>query len=161
MDGGQSFAYAAIRNVLWATGYHSGEPHSRRRAPHRILHQFGVVIVNFLTRQLAHRSHVKQYKNDGAEAVAIPAHTLTTRWSSSRCSFMILEPHGGMVLSVLVLGVFFADFFEFESRCVEARSKNLELERPKSAIVGSVLVLMYAAYQSLFCLISGPWSAIV
>ncbi|ELY24141.1 hypothetical protein C499_16547 [Halogeometricum borinquense DSM 11551] len=124
----------------------------------------GLVLANMLTRVLAHRTHVRQAKEgDGDESLSryLP-HTVTTLLLVlASFAFMILEPHGGMVLSVLVLGVFLADFFEFESRCVEARSKSLELERPKSAVVGSVLVLMYAAYQSLFFLIADYWNAII
>ncbi len=49
---------------------------------------------------------------------------------------MTLHHHGGMVLSVLVLGAVITDFFEFESRKVEAR-RDIPLERPKGAIVAA------------------------
>ncbi len=112
---------------------------------------FGVVIVNFLTRQLAHRSHVKQYKNDGAEAISryLP-HTITSgALVVTSFLFLVVEPHGGMVLSVLVVGMFVTDFFEFEARKVEARTDK-PLERPNGSLVAAGLVLLYAGFQSLF-----------
>jgi hypothetical protein len=74
--------------------------------------------------------------------------------------YMTLELHGGMVLSVLVLGMFVSDFFEFEARKVEAR-RDVPLEPPNSAIAASVLVLLYAGYQTLFFVIAPIWNAIV
>jgi hypothetical protein len=65
-----------------------------------------------------------------------------------------------MVMSVLVLGAVITDFFEFESRKVEAR-RDIPLERPNGALVAAVLVFMYAGYQALFWLIKGPWSAVI
>jgi hypothetical protein len=123
---------------------------------------FGVVVANFLTRQLAHRSHVKQYENDGADAISRhPAHTFTNIALVVLSFFyMTLHHHGGMVLSVLVLGAVITDFFEFESRKVEAR-RDIPLERPKGSIVAALVVFMYAGYQSLFWVIEGPWGAIV
>ena len=73
---------------------------------------------------------------------------------------MTIAHHGGMVMSVLVLGAVITDFFEFESRKVEAR-RDLSLERPKGSLVAAVLVLMYASYQALFWVIEAPWDAIV
>ena len=75
-------------------------------------------------------------------------------------AFMIVEPHGGMVLSVLVIGMVISDFFEYESRRVEARN-NLEMDKPNSAIVASVLVIAYASYQALFFLVEPLWRSIV
>lgn len=124
----------------------------------------GLVLVNMVTRVLAHRSHVRQAEDgddDDALSRYLP-HSITTLLLVL-ASFLLLvfEPHAGTVLSVLVLGLFLADVFEFESRRVEARSKGLEFERPKAAIGASVLVLAYAAYQSLFFLIAGVWNAII
>jgi hypothetical protein len=75
-------------------------------------------------------------------------------------AFLVVAPHGGMVMSVLVLAIFLADFFEFESRKVEARNE-LEMERPKAAVTASVVALLYAGYQTLFFVIEPVWSAIV
>lgn len=123
-----------------------------------------LVLVNMVTRILAHRSHVKQAdEDDGDEALSryLP-HTATTLvLVFASFLFLIIDPHTGTVLSVLVLGLFLTDFFEFESRRVEARSKALELERPKAAVGASILVLMYVAYVSLFFLVAGYWNAVI
>jgi len=123
---------------------------------------FVLVLANFGTRLLAHRRHTSQYAEDGAEAISRhPAHTATNVLLVLTSFFyMTLAHHGGMVMSVLVLGAVITDFFEFESRKVEAR-RDIALEAPKGAIVAAVLVLMYSGYQALFWAIKGPWSAIV
>ncbi|MFC7204277.1 hypothetical protein ACFQJC_12190 [Haloferax namakaokahaiae] len=120
-----------------------------------------LVLANMLTRFLAHRSHVNQ-ANDGADELSryLP-HTLTSgALVVTSFLFLLLEPHGGMVLTVLVVGMFVTDFFEFEAREVEARNDR-PLDQPKGALTASVVVLMYAAYQSLFFLVAGVWNAII
>ena len=123
-----------------------------------------LVLVNMVTRILAHRSHVKQADEDDGEGALsryLP-HTVTTLLLVfASFLFLFINPHPGAVLSVLVLGLFLTDFFEFESRRVEARSKALELERPKAALGASVLVLLYAAYQSFFFIIAPVWNSLI
>jgi len=121
-----------------------------------------LVVVNLLTRQLAHRKHNAQYEEGGSEAISRhPIHVASNIvLLLTSFYYMTLHHHGGLVMSVLVLGVLITDFFEFESRKVEAR-RDLDLERPKGSLVAVALVLLYAAYQSLFWVIEGPWSAIV
>lgn len=121
-----------------------------------------LVLANFGTRLLAHRRHEAQYEGGGAEALARhPAHVASNVLLVVTSFFyMTIAHHGGMVMSVLVLGAVITDFFEFESRKVEAR-RDIPLERPKGAIVAVVLVAMYASYQALFWLIKDPWSAVV
>ncbi|MFB6304824.1 MAG: hypothetical protein ABEH47_06635 [Haloferacaceae archaeon] len=120
-----------------------------------------LALANMGTRFLAHRDHVSQ-----AEAGAEDLERYTPHVVSSfllilvSFAYMILHPHGGMVASVLVLGTLVADFFEFESRQVEVRN-GMDIERPKSAVTGSLLVLLYAAYQSLFFIVKPVWSSIV
>jgi hypothetical protein len=112
-----------------------------------------LVLANMVTRAISHRKHVKQAE-DGEDALSrsIP-HTLTNLLLIlAAFAFMIVEPHGGMVLSVLVVSMFLADFFEFESRKVEARN-DMSLEAPKGAITASLIVLLYAAYQSVFFIV--------
>lgn len=123
-----------------------------------------LVILNMITRILQHNHHKRQLReNDGDEAITrwLP-HTLTTL-GMVLLSFLylIVAPHGGMVLSVLVVTVFIADFFGFESRKVEARSKSKDLERPTAAIGASAFALLYAGYQSLFFIIEPLWNAIL
>ena len=123
-----------------------------------------LVLVNMVTRLLAHRSHVEQAESDDSDESLsryLPHSITTLLLIFASFLFLIIDPHPGTVLSVLVLGLFLTDFFEFESRRVEARSKALELERPKAAVGASILVLMYAAYESLFFLIADYWNAII
>jgi hypothetical protein len=74
--------------------------------------------------------------------------------------YMTVEHHGGMVFSIIVLGLFLTDLFEFESRQVEVR-RELDLERPKAAIGASMLALLYILYQTLFFVIEPVWNPIV
>jgi len=121
-----------------------------------------LVLANFGTRLLAHRRHESQYEDDGAEAITRhPAHVASNVLLVVTAFFyMTIAHHGGMVMSVLVLGAVITDFFEFESRKVEAR-RDIPLERPKGAIVAVVLLAMYASYQALFWIIKSPWEAVV
>jgi hypothetical protein len=121
-----------------------------------------LVLANLVTRQLAHSRHKQQYEAGGAEAInRFPAH-LASNIVLVIASFYYttLAHHGGMVMSMLVLGAVITDFFEFEARKVEAR-RDIPLERPKGSIVAAMLVLAYAGYQSLFWIIAGPWQSIV
>ena len=124
----------------------------------------GLAVANMLTRILQHGRHRSQAESgDDDEALTRwPPHTLTTV-GLVLTSFLLLivEPHGGMVMSVLALAVFVSDFFEFESRCVEARSKSKELERPITAVGASIFALLYAGYQSLFFVIEPLWNAVI
>ncbi|ELZ27294.1 hypothetical protein C474_18149 [Halogeometricum pallidum JCM 14848] len=122
-----------------------------------------LVLINMVTRILAHRSHVKQADEDDDETLSryLPHTATTLLLVFASFLFLFIDPHPGMVLSVLVVGLFLTDFFEFESRRVEARSKALELERPKAALGASILVLMYAAYVSLFFVIAPVWNAVI
>lgn len=123
----------------------------------------GLVLVNLLTRFLAHRTHVEQAKaGDDDEELSryLPHEATNVLLLVVSLAFMIVEPHGGMVMSVLVLGLFLTDFFEYESRRVEARN-GLEVEQPKGALVAAGLVLLYAGFQSLFFLVQPIWNAIV
>lgn len=122
-----------------------------------------LVVLNIITRILAHRSHAKQAeRGDEDEFLSqyLP-HTVTSLLLIlTSFAFLIVEPHGGMVLSVLVLGAFVADVFEFESRRVEARN-GLPFERPKGAMFASLLALLYAAYQGVFFVVAPIWNQIV
>ncbi|SEO39320.1 hypothetical protein SAMN04487948_102208 [Halogranum amylolyticum] len=121
-----------------------------------------LVLANMVTRIVAHNKHQKQADGgDDSDLSRWLPHSVTSiLLVLASFAFLIAEPHGGMVMSVLVLGMFVADFFEFEARKVEARN-GLEFERPKSAIVASVVVLLYAAFQSVFFLVSDYWNLIV
>ncbi|WP_396610338.1 hypothetical protein ACH9L7_08755 [Haloferax sp. S1W] len=121
-----------------------------------------LVVANLATRYLGHQSHVRQAEQGGEEAISryLP-HTLTTvALILASLLFLLVEPHGGMVLTVLVLGMFLTDFFEFEARKVEARNDR-SLDRPNGGLTASAIVLLYAAYQSLFFLIADVWNAVI
>jgi hypothetical protein len=120
-----------------------------------------LVVVNFGTRLFAHRQH-KAQAEEGADAMSrsIPHELSNVVLVVASLYYLTVHHHGGMVMSVLVLGLFITDFFEFESRKVEAR-RGIEIERPKGAIAASMLVLAYAGFQSLFFLVEPIWTAIV
>lgn len=122
---------------------------------------FVLVLANIATRLLGHRKHRKQVEN-GDEDLGWYVPHLITSFLLVLVSFayLIVEPHAGMVLSVLVVGTLVTDFFEVEARNVEARN-TLSLEKPKAAVVASVFVLLYAGFQALFFLVEPIWSAIV
>ncbi|WP_248897317.1 DUF7313 family protein [Haloplanus halobius] len=120
-----------------------------------------LVLVNMFTRIRGHAVHERQAEADDTELSRYTPHSVTTIvLVLASFTFLLVEPHGGMVMSVLVVGLFLADFFEFESRKVEARNE-MTFERPKSAVAASLLALLYAGYQSLFVFIQPVWSAIV
>ena len=120
-----------------------------------------LVLANFGTRAAAHSRHERQAA-DGAGAVSrfLPHEASNLLLLLASLYYLTLEAHAGMVMSVLVLSMFLADFFEFEARKVEAR-REIPLERPKGALAAGVFVLMYAAYQVLFFLVEGYVSAIL
>ena len=123
----------------------------------------GLLLANMVTRLVAHRVHLTQAEEgDDDEAISrfLPHSVTTVLLIVASFAFLIVEPHGGMVMSVLVLGIFLADFFEFESRKVEARN-DMTMERPKAAVTASLVALLYAGYQSLFFIIEPIWTAII
>jgi hypothetical protein len=122
-----------------------------------------LVVLNMVTRLLAHRTHVRQAEEgDDDELVSryLPHTATTVLLILSSFAFLIVAPHGGMVTAVLVMGLFLADFFEFEARKVEARNE-MPVERPKASVAASVLLLLYAAYQSLFFLVAPFWNSVI
>ena len=120
-----------------------------------------LALLNVLTRAISHRSNVKQAR-DGADAIEQhPAHIATTILLILGSFYLgTVELHSGMVLSVLVVGMFITDFFELEARRVEARNDRA-IGRPNGAIAASVLVVLYAAYLSVFFVVAPLWNAIV
>ena len=120
-----------------------------------------LVLANFATRFMAHRSHVQQAEDGADELSRYLPHSITSGGLVLLSFlFLLVEPHGGMVMTVLVVGMFITDFFEFEARNVEARNDR-KLDRPNGALTASVVVFLYAAYQSLFFLIADVWNAVI
>lgn len=120
-----------------------------------------LVVANMGTRLVAFRSHVRQAE---AGADSLTRHRLHQASNVvlvlATFYYLTLHHHSGIVLSVIVLGTVIADFFEFEGRQVELR-QDWPLERPKAAILGSLLALAYAAFLSLFFLVKPYWELIV
>lgn len=121
-----------------------------------------LAVASMATRQIQHSSNVTQAESgDDAELSRHPLHTgAMVALVVASFYYTTLHQHGGIVLSTLVLGAFIADIFEFEARKVEVREGH-EFDRPNGAIVASVFVLLYAAYQSLFVFVQPLWNAIV
>lgn len=119
-----------------------------------------LVALNLGTRFLAHRHHRSQAVADEELTRYVPHVASTAGLIGASFLFTVVEPHGGIVLSTLVLGAFVADFFEFEARRVEARNE-MTVERPKAALTVSALVVLYSAYQALFFVIEPLWSSVV
>ena len=120
-----------------------------------------LVLLNFVSRRVAHGQHVRQAE-DGADAVSRhPFHSFTT-WGLVLASFyyLTLHHHSGMVLATLVLGMYIADLFEFEARKVEAREGH-DLEAPKGALVAGLFTFLYVGYLSVFFLIEPLWTQVI
>lgn len=121
-----------------------------------------LAIVNIITRAIAHRSNVNDAREQGADAIGQhPAHVASTILLILASFYlMTIEVHSGVVLSILVVGMFITDFFELEALRVEARNDR-SLSRPNGAIAASVLVLLYAGFLSVFFVVAPIWNAIV
>jgi hypothetical protein len=117
-------------------------------------------VANLITRLLAHRRHVRQAET-ADQLERYPPHSVTTI-GLVLVSFLLIpyQPSGGTILAVLTVTMLIADLFEFEARNVEARNQ-LPVERPKSALFASALVLLYAGYYSLFFVVRPFWELIV
>jgi hypothetical protein len=118
-----------------------------------------LVLVNMVTRFLAHRRHVDQYSERGVEAISrwIPHELSNIVLVLASFYFLTVHQHGGMVMSMLVVGLVITDFFEFEGRKVEGR-RDLSLDRPKGALTAWVFVLLYAVFQAF---LGGPIASYV
>lgn len=119
------------------------------------------VLITMATRLLAHRRH-RQAVAEGTESLSrfYPHWLLMGLLTMVSFAYLIVSPHDGTITSMFVLATFIADFFEFESRNVEARN-GLKIERPKGALTATTFLLLYAAYQSLFFVIAPYWDAVV
>ncbi|MFO8114448.1 MAG: hypothetical protein R6U01_03660 [Halorubrum sp.] len=119
-----------------------------------------MAVANLATRHIAYRSHVEQ-GTDGDEVEPYTPHAFTNI-GLVLLSFLFVPvaPVSGVILSVLVITMLIADLFELEARNVEARN-DMPIEAPKSSIAASLLVLVFAAYYSLWFLVSGIWNQFV
>ena len=120
-----------------------------------------LLLVSFVTRHRAHSKH-KRAAEAGAESLSrhTPHVLVMALLVAASFLYLIVEPHSGMVISVLVVGTVVSEFFEFEARLVEARN-NMPIERPKATIAASLLSLAYALYLALFWIIRDPWTSVI
>lgn len=118
-----------------------------------------LVLVNMVTRFVAQRRYVDQYEDGGADAIRrwIPHELSNVVVVLAAFYFLTVHHHGGLVTAILVVGMVITDFFEFESRKVEAR-RDIPLDKPKAAIGAWTLALLYAIFQILF---TGPIDSLV
>lgn len=122
---------------------------------------FALALANVVARAVTHRTVVHQAA-EGADAIERNPVLEATNVLLVLAAFYYttLHYHAGIVISTLVLGLVLTDFFEFEARKVEAR-QDLPIERPKGAIVASLLVVLYSGFLSVFFLIEPFWTQIV
>ncbi len=119
---------------------------------------FVLVLANMATRLLGHRVHKQQAEaGDTDESLDryLPHVFTTMALVFLTFLFIVYRPVSGMILAIPVVGLLVTDFFEFESRLVEARNE-MPIERPKAGLAVSVLVLVYAAYYA-FRFLYGPY----
>ena len=109
-----------------------------------------LAVANMGTRLLSHRKHRQQAVDSDADSLDryTPHVFTTTGLVILGMLFTLYKPISGMIMMIPVIGLFITDFFEYESRAVEARN-DMTFERPKAGIAISLLVLVYAAYYSL------------
>lgn len=121
-----------------------------------------LAIANVITRFLAHRSHVSQADEHGAEGIERHSlHTLTTfALVLTTFAYILVDIQVGVGLAVFAVTTFVADFFEFESRLVEARTDR-PLEAPKAAIGASLFVVVYAGFITLVTLFGSFWGSVI
>lgn len=119
-----------------------------------------LVIVNMATRHMEYRQHVDAVE-DGQETLERYRPHVASNVALVLATFYLLsvEYHSGVVMSILVLGLFISDFFEFEARQVEVRNE-LEIERPKASIFASGVAFLYAAYLAIFFIVEPAWRLI-
>jgi hypothetical protein len=123
---------------------------------------FGLVLVNLATRHLAHRSHVEGAEEDGEDGIQRHRiHELSNVvLVLVGLYYTTIDMYLGVLFSVFAIGLFVTDFFEFETRRVEARNDR-PIGAPRAAIAASVILLLYAMYVAFFFLVRPYWNAIV
>lgn len=110
----------------------------------------GLVILNAVTRRLAHARHVDQYETGGAEAVERygPHTAANVLLLLGAFYYTTVSLEAGILLAIMVIGVVITDVFEFEARLVEAR-RELPLEQPRGSIAAWTVAAIYVVYRSL------------
>jgi len=118
-----------------------------------------LALANVVTRLLAHRTQASQAQSQD-EVDRYTPHTVTTLGLAVLSFLMIpYRPVGGTILATITVVLVVTDVFEFEARNVEARN-GLTFERPKSSLLTSSLVLLYAGYYCLVTLDLTFWRSL-
>jgi hypothetical protein len=110
---------------------------------------------------LAHRRHVHQYENEGADAVE----RFTLHTASNVLLFLgavyytTVRFEAGTIVMFLVIGVVITDFFEFESRKAEARTDR-SLDLPKGAVAAWAVAAIYIGYKALRFIVDPVWGVV-
>jgi hypothetical protein len=119
-----------------------------------------MAVANLATRHLAHRRHVEQ-GSEGDSVEPYTPHAFTNIGLLLLSFLFVLDaPVSGVILSMFVITMLVADLFELEARNVEARN-DMPIEAPKSSIVASLFVLVFASYYALWFLVAGLWDQYV
>lgn len=123
---------------------------------------FVLALASLATRLIAHRSHVSQADEHGADGIErYTLHELTTlALVFATFYYVLVDLHVGVSLAAFALTAFVADFFEFESRLVEARTDR-SLEAPKAAIGATLCVVVYAGFIALVTVAGSFWSSVI
>lgn len=122
---------------------------------------FGLVVVNAITRHVEYKSHRQGADGDDEDVSRYLPHALANVvLVVTGLLYVIHHPHGGLIMTTLLVTVFVADLFEFEARKVEARN-GMAIERPKAAITAWGVALLYAAYQAFFVFVEPFWELVV
>jgi hypothetical protein len=129
--------------------------------PHAAYVLFALVLLNAVTRLLAHRRHVRQYEDDGAEAVQrFAPHTASNvLLFLGAVYYTTVRFEAGTIVMVLVIGVIVTDFFEFESRKAEARTDR-SLDVPKGALTAWAVAAIYISYKALRFIVDPIWGVV-
>lgn len=129
--------------------------------PHAAYVLLGLVVLNAVTRWLAHRRHVSQYETDGAEAVSrFAPHTLSNVLLLLGVSYYTtVRFEAGSILLMLVIGLIVTDVFEFEARKAEARTDRA-LELPKGSLGAWSVIAVYVAYKALRFIVDPVWGVV-
>jgi hypothetical protein len=121
-----------------------------------------LAMINAATRYIAHRQHVRQAEEHGAEGIErYQPHSVTNVLLVLATFYYILvDLHVGVILSTFALAMFISDFFEYEARLVEARTDR-PLELPKAGLGASVFLLVYAGFIVLVTLLGQFWTPVI
>lgn len=118
-----------------------------------------LAVANLATRHLAHRAHVKQAAENDSVDQYFPHVFTTVGLVLLSFLFVLVRPVGGTILSLVAITLLVVDLFEYEARNVEARN-DMTIEKPKSALLTSVLVVGYAVYYVLVVTGATFWHAL-